>query len=184
MISRRVLTWCLCYKHELLNYPNVCLSAYVNKLWLKAMHIWMFGLMVYILLKKCMCKHVGKNSLIFIIAKCCQEQLTWGHGADDFRLIFVNSLYMLYGALLSSRHLRCESISSNVLRKVRFWCNFNFDAWFQERTIKKRKVLGIHHCIILILFAFISKFCFTFSVVRDKLIIKFNIDLFCFHFDA
>lgn len=108
LISRRVLTWCLPYECELFNYPNVCLSAYVNKLLLKTRHVWIFGLVVYILFKKSMCNYVGKNSLIFNIAKCWLEQLTWGSGAEEFRLIFVNSLYMLLGAVPSPRYLRCE----------------------------------------------------------------------------
>lgn len=55
-------------------------------------------------------------------------------------------LYLLQG-IWDVNH----SISRNVLRKVRFCCNFNFDAWFQRRNLKKkRKAVGVHHCIILL----------------------------------
>lgn len=109
--------------------------------------------------------------------------------AWEIRLIFLKSLCILLDAASSPTYLRnvsySHSIQNNVLKNVRFCCNFNFDAWFQGKTLlnKKRKARVIFHCIIITVgLAFISKFCFVFSIVREKVIIKFNIDLFWFHF--
>lgn len=63
--------------------------------------------MVYILLMKFICKHVGKNGPIFRIAKCWQQQLTGGSGAQEVSLIFLKSLYILLGAAPSNFFEKC-----------------------------------------------------------------------------
>ena len=131
LTSRRVLKWAC----EVSNYPNICLSAYVNTLLLKIIHICIFGLVVYIPLMKFICKHASKN------VESWQRQSTVGSGAQEVRLIFLKSLYILLGAAPSLTCLRnvSHSISNNVLKNVRFCCNFNFDAGFQGKSLLNKK---------------------------------------------